>query len=257
MKAKDVMTRHVICVRPEASVREAVQLMLENKISGLPVVDNDGVLVGIVSEGDFLRRAETGTTRTRPRWLQFIAGPGKLADDYVHAHGRKVEEVMTGDVLTVIEDDPLENIVGLMEKYHVKRVPVMRGDRIAGIVTRANLLRALAGVAEEIAPGPGSDEIIRDRVAAELARQSWAPRNMIDITVRKGVVELWGTVLDPRQRDAARVVAESVPGVNAVKSHVTWVEPMSGMAFPDPAEEVGATAASAAPTKQKKSAVTA
>jgi CBS domain-containing protein len=248
MKAKNVMTRHVISIAPDASILEALRLMLVNKISGLPVIDQKGGLSGIVTEGDFLRRAETGTERRRPRWLEFLLGPGMIASDYVQSHARRVDEVMTSNVWTVSEDAPLADIVALMEKHRIKRLPVMRSDELVGIVSRANLLRALAGVAGEIAPAPKTDEAIRNRVLAELEAQSWAPGDMIDVIVRNGVVELWGTVLDARLRDAARVAAETVPGVKAVKSHILWVEPMSGMSFPDPADEDGGRAAdSAAP----------
>jgi CBS domain-containing protein len=238
MKAKDVMTRHVITAAPDASILQALRLMLQHKISGLPVVDNKGNLAGIVTEGDFLRRAETDTERKRPRWLEFLVGPGTLANDYVHAHARKIDEVMTLDVQTITEDTPLRDIVALMEKYRIKRLPVMHGRELVGIVSRANLLHALAGVAGEVPPGPKTDESIRDGVLAELDRQTWAPRHLIDVIVRNGVVELWGTIIEPAQRDAARVAAETVPGVKAVKTHIVWVEPMSGMAFSDPEDEV-------------------
>jgi CBS domain-containing protein len=239
MKAKDVMTEHVITVAPNASIVEALQLMLQNRVSGLPVVDRSGNLVGIVTEGDFLRRVETGTERRRPRWVEFILGPGAIAKDYVHTHARRIDEVMTAEVETVGEDTPLEDVVALMENRRVKRVPVMGGTKLVGIVSRANLLHALATLSREVEPGAKSDATIRAAVLAMLDRQSWAPRHMIDVVVRNGVVELWGTVIDPDQRDAARVVAETVPGVTAVKCHIVWVEPMSGMAFSDPSEATG------------------
>jgi CBS domain-containing protein len=241
MKAKDVMTEHVITVAPDASIVEALQLMLQNKISGLPVMDNGGNLVGIVSEGDFLRRSETGTERRRSRWVELILGPGTIAKDYVHSHARRIDEVMTANVETVSEDAGLEDVVALMEKRRVKRVPVMRGTKLVGIISRANLLHALATLAPKVEPGAKSDETIRVAVMAELDRQSWAPRRMIDVVVRNGTVELWGTVIDPEQRDAARVVAETVPGVKAVKCDIVWVEPMSGMAFADPSDEASET----------------
>jgi CBS domain-containing protein len=250
MKAKDVMTRNVISIAPDASVFEALRLMLQHNVSGLPVVDRAGSVVGIVTEGDFLRRAETGTERRRPRWLEFIVGPGRLARDYVRSHARRVVEVMTHDVETVTEDAPLGDIVALMEGHRIKRVPVVRDGQVVGIVSRANLVRALASVAAEIPPGPQSDDVIREGVLAELDRQSWGPRNSIDVTVRNGVVELWGTVIDSRLRDAARVAAETVPGVNAVKSHIVWVEPVSAMAFGDPDDEPSAEAATAPTGRQ-------
>ena len=249
MKARDVMTRHVITIAPDASVLEALRLMLQYNISGLPVVDCSGSVLGIVTEGDFLRRAEIGTERKRPRWLEFLFGSGPLARDYVRSHARRVHEVMTHDVETVTEEAQLGDIVTLMEKYRIKRVPVVRDGRVVGIVSRANLLRALAGVAAEIPPSPQSDEAIREGVLAELERQSWAPRNLIDVIVRNRVVELWGTVVEPDQRNAARVAAETVPGVKAVKSHIVWIEPMSGMAFSDPDDEPSADAPDAPSTK--------
>ena len=157
----------------------------------------------------------------------------------MHAHARRIDEVMTPDVRTLGEDAELDDVVALMEKYRVKRVPIMRGTALVGIVSRANLLHALASLSREVAPSAKTDEAIRDAVLAELDRQPWAPRHLIDVVVRNGLVELWGTVIDPAQRDAARVAAETVPGVKAVSSHIVWVEPMSGMAFPDPEEDSG------------------
>lgn len=256
MKAKDVMTPNVISIEPDASVLEALRLMLQHQISGLPVVDPNGDLVGIVTEGDFLRRTETGTERKRPRWLEFLVGPGTLARDYVRSHARRVSEVMTYDVVTVSEETQLGDIVNLMERRRIKRVPVLREGRLVGIVSRANLLRALASVAAEIGPGLEGDEAIRDRVIAELDSQSFGPGQLIDVVVRNGVVELWGTVVDAAQRDAARVAAETVPGVKAVKSHIVWIEPMSGMVFNDPDDEA-ADATSAPPTPQLQGRVSA
>jgi CBS domain-containing protein len=254
MKAKDVMTPNVISIAPDASVLEALRLMLQHQISGLPVVDRNGDLVGIVTEGDFLRRTETGTERKRPRWLEFLVGPGTLARDYVRSHARRVEEVMTSEVETVSEEAQLGDIVNLMEKRRIKRVPVLRDGRLAGIVSRANLLRALASVAAEIGPALESDEAIRDRVRAELDRQSFGPGHLIDVVVRNGIVELWGTVVDAAQRDAARVAAETVPGVKAVKSHIVWIEPMSGMVFSDPDDEAAAATAAAPARRPQASA---
>jgi CBS domain-containing protein len=143
MQAKDVMTHPVISVSTQASILEAVRLMLQHKISGLPVFDESGKLAGIVSEGDFLRRAETDTLRRRPRWIEFFVGPGKLADEYVHASTRKVSEVMTADVHTVSENAPLNEVVTIMEQNHIKCVPVMHREEVVGIVARTDLLRAL------------------------------------------------------------------------------------------------------------------
>jgi CBS domain-containing protein len=237
MKARDVMTSPVISVEPDASVLEAVRIMLQRHISGLPVIDKEGRLVGMVTEGDFLRRAETGTQRRRPRWLEYLLGPGRLADEYTHSHGRKVHEIMTADPLTVGEDTPLDEIVRTMEKRRVKRLPVLRGDAVVGIVSRANLVHALAALAREVEPVAASDQSIRDRILAELAGQTWAPTAFINIIVRDGVVDLWGTITDERQRQAITVAAENTAGVKAVKDHLAWVDPMSSMMLYQPNEE--------------------
>jgi CBS domain-containing protein len=123
MKVSDVMTPNVLSVPPDASVATAAQLMLQKRISGVPVIDDRGNLVGIISEGDFLRRAETGTGRRRPRWTEFFMGPGRLADEYVRLSGRKVRDVMTHEVHTVAPDAPLEQVVRLMERHNIKRLP--------------------------------------------------------------------------------------------------------------------------------------
>jgi CBS domain-containing protein len=244
MKAKDVMTRNVVSIEPGATVLQAVRLMIQRKISGLPVVDAAGNLVGIVTEGDFLRRAETSTERKRPRWLEFIVGPGRMADDYVRSHGRKVEEVMTPDPQTVAEDTPLDEIVRLMEKRQIKRLPVVSGNRLVGIVSRANLLHALASLAP-VAPAPSAgDADIRERLMAELDRQKWAPVGALNVVVRDGAVELWGTITDERERQALIVAAENIPGVKAVRDHLAWVDPHSGMVLYPPGDEPERKAAS-------------
>jgi len=237
MKARDIMTPEVVSVGPDASILEAIRLMLQNRISGLPVVDPQGKLVGVVTEGDFLRRAETGTERKRARWTEFFMGPGRGADEYVRTHGRKVTEVMTPDPVTITEDTGLDEVVSLMEQRRVKRLPVVRGPRLVGIVSRANLLHALASVARELPSGAKTDPGIRDQILSELARQTWVPRDFINVVVRNGVVELWGTIFDERERQAAKVAAENVAGVNEVRDHLVWVEPMSGMVFEPPAGE--------------------
>ena len=229
MKVKDVMTSPAVSITPDSSVLQAVRVMLQRHISGLPVVDKEGRLVGIVTEGDFLRRTETGTERRRPRWLEFLLGPGRLADEYTHSHGRKVYEIMTADPLTVGEETSLDEVVRLMEKRRIKRLPVVRGNEVVGIVSRANLVHALAGLAREAKPTAASDQAIRDRIVAELAGQSWAPTALINVIVRDGVVDLWGTITDERERQAIVVAAENAPGAKAVNDHLAWVDTMSGV----------------------------
>jgi CBS domain-containing protein len=237
MNAGDIMTPKVVSVGPDASILEAMQLMLANRISGLPVIAEGDKLVGIVTEGDFLRRAETGTKRARRRWLEFFMGPGKLADEYVQTHGRKVFQVMTPNPVTITEDTPLDVVVSLLEQRRIKRLPVLRSGVVVGIVSRANLLHALASLARAQPSQARTDAAIREQIYAELNKQRWIPKDFINIVVREGEVELWGTILDERARQAVRVAAENVPGVKHVSDHLVWVEPMSGMAF-EPLDEV-------------------
>ena len=247
MQVKDVMTPKVISVQPDDSILKAAQLMLENRISGLPVVGKGGELVGIVTEGDFLRRSELGTQRHRPKWLEFIVGPGRLANEYVHAAGRKVEDVMTAEPVTVGDSEPLEAVVKLMERHRIKRIPVVRDAQMVGIVSRANLMHALASLDREhqaTAGSGGPDWAIRGEILAALGRQRWAPD--INVLVRNGVVELWGAITDERERQALVVAAENVAGVKQVHDHLVWVEPMSGMAFAS-AEDEAAERAAASP----------
>lgn len=244
MQVRDVMTHNVISVRADGSILTAVRLMLQNHISGLPVVDLDGALAGIVTEGDFLRRGEIGTTRRRPKWLEFLVGPGRLADEYVHSSGRKIAEVMTPDPYTVAEDDSLQAVVELMERRRIKRLPVVRNGHVVGIISRANLLHALASlVGDPAAEAAGNDTAIRDRALAALAQRHWAFG--VNIGVKNGIAELWGTITDERERQACIVALENVPGIKAVHDHLVWVEPMSGMAFASAEDEAREHAASA------------
>ena len=218
MNAADVMTVGAATIRSDASVPEAARLMLQYAISGLPVMDAAGHLVGIITEGDFLRRTETGTERRhRPRWIEFLLGPGRLADEYVHSHSRKVEEVMTREVVTVAEETPVGEIARLMERHRIKRVPVIRDNRVVGIVSRANLLRGLARLADEAPTATANDLALREQILAELDAQAWGRRAPIDVLVRNGIVQLWGPVSDERVVQALRVAAENVPGVKGVE----------------------------------------
>jgi CBS domain-containing protein len=237
MRVKDVMTPNVICIGADEPILKAARLMLQNRISGLPVIDKDGELVGIVTEGDFLRRSELGTQRQRPKWLEFIIGPGRLAQEYTHSSGRKVEDIMTPEPRTIAEDETLEAVVDAMERHHVKRLPVTCGGRVVGIISRANLMHALASLSRDVpAPPAGGDTAIRDKILAAIGKQDWAPR--VNVIVRDGVAELHGVITDDRERQGLIVTAENVPGVKRVRDNLVWVEPMSGMAFPSSEDEV-------------------
>ena len=235
MNAEHVMTRDVISIDPDATVLQAARLMLQHHISGLPVIDKNGNLVGVLSEGDFLRRRETKTERRRSRWLEFLMGPGRIAAEYSHSHGSKVSEVMTAEVQTVDEVTPIEDIVDLMERRRIKRVPVLCGGQVVGIVTRSNLMHAMVSLARAAQPAATDDAAIRESLLAEMQKEQWAPAATTNIVVHNGVVELWGVIVDERQREALKVAAENTPGVKAVKDHLVWIEPTSGLTI-EPAD---------------------
>ena len=227
MRAQDVMSRDVVTVTPDDTVVQAARLMLQGKFSGLPVVDANGSLVGMVTEGDLLRRAETGTVCRRPRWLELIAGPGRLAAEYTRSAGKFVKEVMTRGAQAVTGDTELADIVDLMERNHIKRVPVTKGDRVVGIISRQNLVRALVRTSRAKTQTT-DDDTIRDRLLAALKEQPWAPL-MFNAVVTNGNVKLVGTILDGRQRDAIRALVENVPGVKNIEDELVWIDPMSGV----------------------------
>ncbi len=233
MKAADVMSRNPLSVTPQTAIVEAARTMLQNRISGLPVIDGDGKVVGVVTEGDLLRRAETGTERHRSRWLEFLLGPGRLAGDYVDAHARKVGEVMTSEVAVVSPTDELSDVVQLMEKRRIKRVPVIDNGKLVGIVSRSDLVRALVhNLTREAKAHPHeqvADETIRDRILEVIDKEPWGPRFSSEVKVTGGVVDLYGTVTDERERTALIVAAEGVAGVKAVRDHLVWIEPTSGL----------------------------
>jgi len=215
MKVADMMTRGVLSLTPEDSVRKAAELMLRYDINGFPVLDR-GKLVGMITQGDFLRRVETGTERHRPRLAEFFADPGRLADEYVHSHARTVGEVMTRDVVTVEEGASLDRAVELMERHHVKRLPVVKGDAMVGIISRVNLLHAFLVGSPKDASAPLGDAAIHSELSAEFERQPWVSRGSIEATVENGVVVLRGMIRDERQRAALRVAAENIAGVKQV-----------------------------------------
>jgi len=226
MHAADVMTTNVITVDPDTSVQALATLLSERGISGVPVVDKDNRLIGIVTEGDLLHRAETGTERRterrRSRWLDTIGSDQEAARDYVKAHGRIVREIMTRDVISVSDTTDLADVATLLETKRIKRVPVLHDGKLVGIVSRANLVRALAMTKSEPAIAADSDDrTIREKLLAELKGQEWVHMWAADIIVRDRVVHLWFT--DDRsdaERQALRVAAENIPGVRQVEEHV-------------------------------------
>jgi CBS domain-containing protein len=219
MRAKDVMVRAVATTTPDTTVETVAKLMINLRISGVPVLDRNGQLVGIVTEGDLLRRVETGTDRRRSRWSEWFSGTARLAAEYVKSHARRVEDVMTRKVVTVEELAGLDEIAEAMESNGIKRVPVMHDGKIVGIVSRADLLQVLAsgGVPSE---AEDSDRRIRERLLAELGKQEWASPTEANIVVSDGVVHFWGTAGSEEERTALRVLAENIPGVRGVEDHM-------------------------------------
>lgn len=221
MNAADVMTTAVVSATPDMLVTDLARLMLTRRISGLPVLDHDR-LVGIVSEGDLVRRVETGTEPQYSAWLSLFMSSSSVADEYIHTHGRHARDVMTTEVVTVRDDMPVAEIAELMDWRRIKRVPVLNAaGRMVGIITRANLLQALASSASAAAAAPVDDQRIRDALTADLATQHWIGRPQPDnIIVKDGVVHLWGRYPDPTIRRALVVAAEAIPGVRRVVDHM-------------------------------------
>jgi CBS domain-containing protein len=238
MRAHQIMTKDVITVTPHTTIEDAARIMLRTHISGLPVMNDAGKLVGIVSESDFLRRSEIGTGRKRAKWLQFFLGPGTAANEFVRERGRKVEDVMTPDPITVGEETPLEDLVRLMEKNDIKRLPVMSGKTLRGIVTRSNLLQAVASLAHEIPDPTADDDHIRERIIRAVSATDWRPIGF-EVTVRNGVVHLHGIITTDEARQATIVAAENTAGVKKVHDHLCFVDTWSGF-YVESAEDMKA-----------------
>jgi CBS domain-containing protein len=221
MRAMDVMTSEVIMVDENASVHSVAKLMAKHGISAVPVVDKDSRVIGMVSEGDLLHRAETGTERRRSWWLEMMASTNQLAGEYLKSHSSRVKDVMTRDVILVADTTPVADIAVLLETNRIKRVPVLRDGKLVGIVSRANLVRALAMTVNEPASGDETDDLtIRDKLLAELKAQKWAEVSPANVTVKDGVVHLWSSYFSEQEKRALVVAAESIPGVRRVEDHM-------------------------------------
>jgi CBS domain-containing protein len=221
MKAADIMTTNVVSVTPDQMVQDVAEILLTRRISGMPVVTAAGKLVGIISEGDLMRRAESGTGHNRSWWLRLFMGREGLAAEYIKEHARKVEDVMTRDVLTATPDTPIGDIAELLERNGIKRVPIVKDNKVVGIVSRANLLQALAGLRKHISiDRPVTDAALRESVLARMEAEPWMRTSLINITVHDGTVDLWGMVDSVSEKKAVRVAAEVTPGVRAVNDSV-------------------------------------
>jgi CBS domain-containing protein len=222
MQASDIMTTDVITVRPNASIFEAATLLTEHHISGIPVVDDGGVVVGMLSESDLLHRVETGTGKPQRSWFgEFLHSTRKLAGEYLKENAVRVVDVMTGNVVSVSPSTPLSEIADVLERFHIKRVPVLDQDKLVGIVSRANLIRALASAARPDQAGLASDETIHRNVMHALEGRRWA-MTAENVVVKEGIVHFWGTVNSEEERRAILVSTDHVPGVKGVEDHLGY-----------------------------------
>jgi CBS domain-containing protein len=229
MKASDIMVSDVITVGPDNTIQDVAEILVSKRISGLPVLDQHGKLVGIVSEGDLLRRAEAGTEHERSWWLKLLMGRETLAAEFVKEHARRVRDVMTRDVITISPDTPITEVARLLERNRIKRVPVVENRKLVGIISRANLVQALAGLWQSSAPDkPVADDDLRETVLARLRAEPWAKTALVNVTVDGGAVDLWGIVDSEAERQALRVAIEVTPGVRNVTNNVV-VRPVAAV----------------------------
>jgi len=227
MQAKDIMTPQVITVGPDATVREIAVLLAEKGISAVPVVDH-GEVVGIVSEGDLLHRQELGTDQHRRRssWLRIAEDRDAMAAFDVKAHGMCAREIMTRNLITISEDAPLSEIADTLEGNNVKRLLVMRQKKLVGIVSRANIVRALAARPEGAnAPVSSDDEEIRIKVIEVLKNTPGTSPWLTTVIVSNGIVNLYGTVEEEGKRDPSRIAIEKIQHVVEVRDHRSVLQP--------------------------------
>lgn len=220
MRAKDIMTKGVICLDVKETVFDAAELLLGAGVSAAPVVDNKGNVVGIVSEADLMRRAELGTAPKRSWMSRLLDTEASAAHDFVATHSRKVADVMTKEVVTAGEEATLGDLVELIERHGVKRIPIVRDGKLVGVVSRANLLEALLSREPEGPLVQPTDEALRQAVIDALEKHAWSSNWPTNVFANDGVVHLWGFIEGDDVRKAYRVAAENVPGVRRVKSHL-------------------------------------
>jgi CBS domain-containing protein len=229
MRAKDIMSDAIVCIDVKETVFDAAELLLGARISAAPVVDGKGAIVGIVSEADLIRRAEIDTAGKKG-WLgRLMDSEASSAHAFVVAQTRRLADVMTRDVVTADEDTSLRELVDLMERHNIKRIPIVRGEIVVGIVSRADLLRALLSREPDGPVLQPTDKALREHVAQALEDRPWTSRWPVNVYANDGVVHLWGFVEGREVRDAYRVAAENVPGVRRVKNHLRAMPASVGM----------------------------
>lgn len=223
MKAKDVMTTTVHTVGPDTPVAAIAQLLLDRRISGVPVVAENGKVLGVVSECDLMRRPESGTVKRRAWWLTLVSSNDEMARDYIKTHGTNAGDVMSQPAITVEADADLADVAALLEKRRIKRVPVMKDGKLVGIVTRSNLLHGL--IAHRSGKVADTDTAIRKEIEDELADEAWANLRTTNVVVTDGVVHLWSMVGSESEREALVVAARRVSGVRRVEPHIAVLTP--------------------------------
>ena len=231
MNVSEIMTRNAISVQPKSTVVDAARMMLANHVSGLPVLDENGTLVGVVTEGDLLRRAEIGTEGEQAGWLKALLQPASVAADYVATHSRHVSGVMTHNPIFVTPETSLGEVVQVMLRKRIKRLPVVQDSRLLGVVSRADLLKALTAKLIQT-PEQASDEDILTFIKSEIAKANWAPKSGLRVAVKDKVVTLEGTIFSDEERRGVVTIAENAPCVKEVKDEMVFVDPGSGLAFP-------------------------
>jgi CBS-domain-containing membrane protein len=230
VNAADVMVQRVIVVDPDSTIRDVAALLVSKHISAVPVTDADGKLLGIISEGDLLRRSENDTERRRSWWLRWLVSAETLTAEFIKSHSRKVSDVMTRNVIVAKPDTPLHEIATLLERHKIKRVPIVENEKIVGIVRRANLVQTLATRCDDYPPAVPDDTALREAVMTALEKQAWAPTTLVNVTARAGVIDIWGIVDSEMQREAIRVAVEVTPGVTMVNDNLI-VRPIVPMTY--------------------------
>lgn len=228
MKARDIMMQKVITVRPDTSVRDIAALMVENHISGLPVLTAEGEVVGILSESDLLHRAETGTERRHKWWFRVFGDSASLARDYAKAHGLKAHDVMSRYVISVRDDAELRDVADILDNYRIKRVTVMKDGRLAGIITRGDLVRALSQAQLSTTAKTMDNAGLHKLLHSRMRNQSWVNESYINVSVNDGVVDLWGFVDTLDQKNALRALVGETEGVTRVEDKLTVGVPFRG-----------------------------
>ncbi|MEZ5786338.1 MAG: CBS domain-containing protein [Xanthobacteraceae bacterium] len=228
MKASDIMSTDVVTVGPDANVQQVADLLVKHRISGLPVVDASGRVVGLVSEGDLLRRADAGTGHERSWWLKLLIGSEGLAREYIHEHSRQVSDVMSREIITASPDTPVSDLAEILEKHRIKRVPIVKDGKLVGIVSRANLLHGLVSLRNEIPAKPVADSELREVIQARIRAEPWISASLVNVTVTSGTADIWGIVDTSAEKKALRVLVETTPGVTAVNDNIIIRPVVSG-----------------------------